>query len=232
VTVAVVMPWRGGDPERERHHTAVRSYLRQLLPHAVHLDADSGHQPFSRDGTRNYGVRLAERHAADVVVLCDADTLVEAAPLHAAINAAPDGVLHLPFTRYRGLSRAGTRGFTFSGMKDPYAHPTEDETTWSTGGVLVIQPAAWWRAGGMDERFQGWGGEDPAFAIAAGAILGPVVRHEGTIHHLWHPATRLRDPSYAANMALGRRYDAAEGDACAVRVIVAEHSPATLAIGP
>ncbi|MEV0830878.1 MULTISPECIES: hypothetical protein [Streptosporangiaceae] len=226
--VAVVIPWRGGQPDRERHHETVRAHLRELLPDAWHIDADSGHTPFSRAGSRNHGVRLAQDVGADVVVLCDADTLPEAEPLYAAIESAHDGLLHLPYTHFRGLSPQGTDAY----LAGTPAHlcVTELETDWSTGGVLVAQPAAWWRAGGMDERFSSWGFEDSSLRIAADAILGPSVKHEGTIAHLWHPSDiDMSSPAYQANAALAARYVAAEGNPEQVRPIVAEHNPGVLA---
>lgn len=219
--VACVIPWRGGQPDRERHHETVRAHLRTLLPDAWHIDADSGHQPFSRAGSRNQGVRLAQDVGADVVVLCDADTLPESEPLQASIDSAHDGLLHLPYTVFKGFTPNGTR--LYLGGTPPEACEVELESTWSTGGVMVIEPSAWWRMGGMDERFQSWGMEDTAARVACDAILGPTVRHEGTIYHLWHPSEI--DPtseSYQANLAHMQRYVAAEGDPEAVREIVSE----------
>lgn len=222
--VAVVIPWRGGDPDRERHHETVRARLRDMLPDAWHIDADSGHQPFSRAGSRNHGVRLAQDVGAEVVVLCDADTLPEREPLLAAIDSAHDGRLHLPYVHFRGLSETGTRHYL--GGTPAEACEAELETTWSTGGVMVIQPEAWWRMGGSDERFRGWGFEDTATRVACDALLGPTVRHTGTIYHLWHPTARNpASPLFKANEALMRRYAEAEGNPDAVRAIVAEFAP-------
>jgi hypothetical protein len=224
VRVAAVIPWRGGQPDRERHHQTVRAHLRDLLPDAWHIDADSGHQPFSRAGSRNHGVRLAQDVGAEVVVLCDADTLPEREPLLAAINAAHDGRLHLPYTLFRGLTPNGTRMFLGGTPGD--ACEVELETTWSTGGVMVIQPLAWWAMGGMDETFVGWGMEDTAARIACDALLGPTVKHAGTIYHLWHPSEiDPSSPLYQANLAHMQRYVAAEGDPEAVRAIVSEFAP-------
>lgn len=39
----------------------------------------------------------------------------------------------------------------------------------------MIRPESWWAAGGMDENFTGWGGEDEAFSYlfaAAGGVTG------------------------------------------------------------
>jgi hypothetical protein len=224
VRVAAVIPWRGGQPDRERHHQTVRAHLRDLLPDAWHIDADSGHQPFSRAGSRNHGVRLAQDVGAEVVVLCDADTLPEREPLLAAIDGAHDGRLHLPYTRYRSLTRRGLAQYR---RGDPLMDCEVDhDHGWATGGVLVIQPEAWWRAGGMDEAMVGWGFEDSAFRVAVDALLGPTVRHDGVIHHLWHkPDWNIGSPRYNANAARMQRYVAAEGDPAAVRAIVSEFAP-------
>lgn len=225
--VAVVIPWRGGQPDRDRHHETVRAHLRALLPDAWHIDADSGHTPFSRAGSRNRGVQLAQDVGADVVVLCDADTLPEREPLLAAIESAHDGLLHLPYTHFRGFSHSGTRAYLGGTPED--ACEVELETTWSTGGVMTITPDAWWRMGGMDETFRSWGMEDTAARVACDAILGPTVRHDGTIYHLWHPSEiDPSSPSYQANMARMARYVEAEGKPDAVRAIVAEHNPGLL----
>lgn len=223
MSVAVVIPWRPGTHERNAHHEYVRAHLEALLPDAIHLDVDSGHQPFSRAGSRNEGVRQAQAAGADVVVLCDADTLPEPEPLHAAIEAATDGVLHLPYSWYRGLSRDGTQAYLAG---TPAADCSTDLAhEWATGGVLVIQPDTWWQAGGMDERFTGWGFEDAAYRIAADALLGPTIRHNGTITHLWHPQeSDLGSPQHVTNGQLCQRYVDATGKPDALRALIAERS--------
>ncbi len=223
--VAVVVPWRGGQPDRERHHETVRAHLRDLLPGAAHLDVDSGHQPFSRAGSRNLGVRLAQEAECDVVVLCDADTLPERGPLLDAIEGTRDGLLHLPYVHYRAFSRAGTEAY-LSGA--PAAQcDVELAHDWATGGVWVIQPSSWWRAGGMDERFIAYAYEDTAYRIAADALLGPTIKHPGTIWHLWHEQQMgLGSPQHTANGQLAARYVAAEGNPEAVRAVVAEFAHA------
>lgn len=217
--VACVIPWRGGQPDRERHHETVRAHLETLLPDAVHIDADSGHTPFSRAGSRNHGVRLAQDAGCDVVVICDADTLPERGPLLAAVDGAHDGRLHLPYTRYRSLTRRGLAQYR---RGDPLMDCEVDhDHEGATGGVIVIRVDAWWRAGGMDERFQGWGHEDAAFRLAADTLLGPTVRHPGAIHHLWHAREwNLGSPEFRANAAHMERYTEAGGDQEAMLALV------------
>lgn len=219
--VACVIPWRGGDAHRERHHETVRAHLTSLLPDAVHIDADSGHEPFSRAGSRNRGVQLAQDVGADVVILCDADTLVSAGPLYAALESAHDNRLHLPFTKFLGVSEAGLAAYE-AGTPIERCEMAMDMDN-ATGSVLVITPHAWWRAGGMDERYRGWGMEDVAFRYAAETLLGETVRHEGTVYHLWHPITwSPHTPEYQANAALLDRYGKVLGDPDGMRALIAE----------
>lgn len=215
----LVVPWRDTDPDRAQAFGFVSTHLRNILPDARLVLADSGHQPFNRAASRNHGVTLADE---GVVVICDADTIPEAEPLHAAINAAAmDGLLHLPYTHYRALSKAGTAA-AHGGTALRGCH-TELDLGGSQGGVLVMRANAWQATGGMDERFTGWGFEDAAFHAAITTLHGPVIRHTGTIHHLWHPsAIDFTSPQYAANKALCRRYEAAHGDPTAMRQLQAE----------
>jgi hypothetical protein len=222
VNVAVIVPWRNTDAYRARAYTHVTTRLRELLPDARHIfGADARDcDPFRRAASRNLGVMFAEQAGADVVVLCDADTIPERAPLLAAIEQArSDGRLHMPFDRFRGLTQQGTDGY----IAGRPAVECEAELDWrgSVGGVFVIRPDSWWTAGGMDERFQAWGGEDLALHRAANTLLGPTQTHAGIITHLWHPPSQ-RDgtPENDAVWALAERYAAAEGDPDAIRALV------------
>lgn len=220
--VAAVIPWRPGDPHRERAYQEVSRRLAQMLPDAVVFTADSGHDRFNRAASRNLGVTLARSAGADVVVLCDADTIPQPSPLTAAITgAAQDGRLHTPYTRFWGLTEQGTRDY-LAGV-DPLQCGCDLDYAYSVGGVFVITPIAWERAGGMDERFTAWGAEDMAFRLAADTLLGPTRRHTGMIVHLWHPpAARTGTPANDAVWELAARYRAAEGDPDAMRALIAE----------
>lgn len=210
----IVIPWRGTRTERANAKSHVIRKLREILPNSLILLADSGHQPFNRAASRNRGVNQAD---AGVVVICDADTIPDREPLLEAIEeAGRDGLLHLPYTQYRALSPAGTAA-ALSGtpLAECAIEITGDD---SQGGVLVMDAEAWNGAGGMDERFTGWGFEDTAFYMAARTLCGDVVRHEGNIHHLWHPSDLdMRSSRYAANKAHCRNYEAAYGNPAAMR---------------
>lgn len=204
--VTVAIPFRPGSLDREIHYDYVKARLAELLPGAEHLTVDVDGQ-FSRARVRNEAVRRAR---GDVVVLCDADTVPEATPLHRAIaGATEDGRLHLPYNQFRGLSAESTLAVYARGL-DPHQVPATEVSMRPIGGVWVIRADAWWRAGGMDEKFVGWGFEDDAFHVAANTLLGETVRHAGAITHLYHtPAVNQNSATYKANRSRFSMYQRA-----------------------
>ncbi len=44
-------------------------------------------------------------------------------------------------------------------------------------------------AGGFDERFIGWGGDDDAFVHALETLCGNYIKLGREVFHLWHPRT-------------------------------------------
>ncbi len=221
--LAVTIPYRGGDRHRERNHKYVRRHLERTLGVPV-ADIDTGHDDFNfnRAAARNACVRHAEAQGADVVLVCDADVLVEPAAVHlAAANAAHGERLNLPFSRYRALTWPATKMLTAGVVSDPARLPVEWTQDDSTGGAIVITPDAWWAAGGMDEDFAGWGFEDTAFWHATTTLLGPAVRHPGTLTHLWHPSHMDQESAgYAYNAERCAVYESAHGNPEAMRRLV------------
>ncbi|WP_329520509.1 glycosyltransferase [Spirillospora sp. NBC_01491] len=201
--VTVAIPFRGGALDREIHAEYVAARLAEMLPEAQHLVVDVEGE-FSRARARNEAVRQA---GDGVVVLCDADTVPQEAPLRDAIAAAADdGRLHLPYTTFRGLSAEGTLAVYARGL-DPHHAPAAETSMRSIGGIWVIRADAYWQAGGMDEQFRTWGFEDDAFWAAAGTLLGEPVRHHGVITHLRHEqAARIGSPAYRRNRARNQLY--------------------------
>lgn len=216
MNVTVVIPYRGDGAHRDRAYTHTRAHLTALLPDAEIVAADSGHAPFNRAASRNEGVRQAR---GDVVVVCDADSLPEPEPLHAAINAAPTGGVHLPYTFFRALTREHTERVLHDGAPPRAAKPLYYSTT-SVGGCYVATRDTWWAAGGQDERFHGWGYEDTAFAWAAECLVG-LHRHHGVLYGLWHPpAADPTSEEMRPKRVRSMQYRAARRDPEAMRELI------------
>jgi predicted glycosyltransferase involved in capsule biosynthesis len=55
------------------------------------------------------------------------------------------------------------------------------------GALILIMPrAAFEAAGGMDERFRGWGAEDVSFVHAVDTLYGRHRTLDASAHHLFH----------------------------------------------
>lgn len=209
--ILIGVPWRPGSPERVRNFRTVVAHLKAMLPEADVEAFDTEHVVFNRAAARNAAARFAVEYRYDALVINDADTLVELEPLGAALQGCRDGRMHLPYTHFRSLTNRGTHLF-YSGRWVGDC-PADHEHEWATGGVMVCQPQSWLRAGGMDERFRGWGFEDTAARLCWDAILGETARHRGVITHLWHPLeTALGSKDWWFNRRLMDQYEAAQGD--------------------
>lgn len=181
----IVMPYRD-DGHRAAACRHVCAQLRAMLPGCFILLADSGHEVFNRSASRNRGVACAAPD--DLVVVCDADTLVDPAGLQVALRAARSGGLHYPQAVVNYLTEAGTELVLLGEAPDPAR--IEFSLPSAHGGCMVIRASEWRRAGGMDERFEGWGFEDNAWFAAVRDRLGRAEHHGGVAWHLWHPHER------------------------------------------
>lgn len=180
VKIHVGVPWRGGDAHRERSFRYVCDHLHSCGLTA--LPADSGHEPFSRAGSRNTAVRHAAD--ADVVFLHDADMILPDYQAAAELALETDEMV-VAFRHYHPLDRSTTDAVL--GGADPFtATPIDVFTDFSVGGVIALTPAAYWRIGGQNERYEGWGYEDSDFARSAESA-GTIHRIDQPGVHLWHP---------------------------------------------
>ena len=197
----VVIPWRD-DGHRVLTCAAVCAALRLMLPGSPVILADSGHEPFNRSASRNLGVRTAD--PGELVVVCDADTLPDPLGLATAIRRAYDGRLHYPFAVVNYLSEAGTLNVLRGNQPNP--EQIERSIPSAQGGIMVMRASAWLEAGGMDERFTGWGYEDSAWYAKVAKTVGPPIHHAGVAWHLWHPASRYQGtPEETNNFLMARR---------------------------
>lgn len=214
--VAVVIPWRP-TPDRERAFRAVWNWYVGFGPRFIDriMAIDSGHLEFSRAGSRNAGVRAAGD--ADVVIINDADTIPHEPAVVAAIAQAADGRLHFGLDRMKYLSEHESEMF-YDGHQVDVSDARQHDSS-----VLVCQPSTWWRFGGEDERFSGYGGEDNARTIAARTMVG-VHWHKGTAVSLYHdPSVRdIGSERWKPNSKLMQRYLATNGSPLGIQRVIAE----------
>lgn len=215
--LTVIVPWRS-QPSRLAAFASLRRWYERHVPDAIIHTIDSDDELFNLARCRNLGM-AAVPDPTEVVVINDADTVPELAPLLEAVDAArTSGLVHLPYTRYHWLGRSGTAQFLAG------AEPADCDFELVHGarsGVYVATPATWLTHGGQDERFLGWGFEDAAWYLAHETLLAQAPqRHTGAVYALHHETQLREGEQFERNAAHMGRYEAAAGDRGAMAQLV------------
>ena len=204
--IPILVAWRPDQGHRDQIWKHLRTHYWDNLPYRI-VEGASPDGPFNRAAA----VNAAAHHAAewDVAVIADADTWVPAHRLaHAVTEAQQTGKLVAAFNHVLELSETSTHRILSGEHQQIFdldicnVRITEIITQSS---MLAIPRTLWDKAGGMDEQFLGWGGEDNAFWYVCRALAGEPIRLPGPAFHLWHePALdcmiRMNDPQYRKNL--------------------------------
>lgn len=207
----ILVPYRGDNGGRRDQ---LWDYTRKWLANTVGWDVIVGASP---NGPFNRSAAINQAAAADwdVAIVHDADTIVPAHQLEAAVDTATHtGRLTFAFTTVMELNRTCTDHVLAAGSID-FDHLGVDlirtEPLATQSSAVVITRPLWNRIGGFDEKFVGWSAEDNAFCRAATIIGGEPQRIGGHAFHLWHPHGRPpgSDPNYIRNQRRWRQYQSA-----------------------
>lgn len=173
-----------GDRFRDPIYQQIRPILEDYDLWDDIIECDSGHIPYNRSASRNLVVKEAIDRSADVVVVCDADSLPEKEPIEKSIYAASsDGGLWTPFDKVHQFSASFVRNLPYNILR---LRPFNTYGP-SFGGCYVATPPDWVGVGGMDERIQGWGYEDQIFLVAARTFLSGHNMYPGNLLTFEHP---------------------------------------------
>lgn len=192
--VVTLVPWRGGDRQRETVWDFIRPRLEAL-----------GYPLFTGDRARGPWARAAACNAAaaaagswEIALVADADTTLERDAVSRTIErVSRTRAAARPHDHRFMLSHAGTKALMRTGR-------VGQKFLWADapgGGALVIHREAWEAVGGYDERFIGWGYEDSAMNISLATTAG-WERMPGVALHLWHPMPNYRSHRAQRNGAI------------------------------
>lgn len=218
MTVAVVIPWRGGDPARERALAWVLDRYEVEHPGWTVAIAEAPPGPWCKAACILDGVAAVESDriiVADADVWCDSITdAVDALQHHAW--AVPHGDVHRLTDDATGRFLAGAQPDGLATTEPPYpGHPGGGLVVIRRDVILDVPP---------DRRFVGWGQEDDAWGIALSTLAGMPFRGDHPLWHLWHsPQERQsRLVGTPGGWSLFKRYQSANGQPDAMRALVEE----------
>lgn len=215
----VVIAYRDlGCPHRRASFDFVHSYYQAL---GLTVVVECGDESFTRASGLNTAIRNVGH---GVIVQSDPDSLVPPKQLAAAVALAAKPGLVVPHDRYLYLNAETTTRVLHGATPGDLGPEHCDDTGTGVGNVTVFSFDTWEQAGGFDERFGLWGGDDAAFAYATEAFCAPLRRIEGDMIHLWHPRLpqSIPDtPGFVEQFAILAEYrDAAADSPEAVRNLV------------
>jgi hypothetical protein len=184
-----------------------------------------GTGPFNRSRAINRAA--ADAGEWDVAVIGDSDSFVSKRQLVAAVDLARRArTITLAYNAYRYLTEPMTRQI-LAGYRGDWTAGVDETVRDSCSAMVVVTRDTWWKVGGFDERFVGWGFEDVGFSLACQSLCGPIERVEGDVWHLWHDRTGAAHelPTWQANNSLFLRY-AAITDSDAMQQLLDERTQA------
>jgi glycosyltransferase involved in cell wall biosynthesis len=130
---------------------------------------------------------------ADVLIIADADCIVDPAALTASVNAvclgAPWAMPHRDVYRADATMTArycAEPATTLPILPDRHSVARDPYVGVDGGGIVVIRRVWYDAIGGIPLAFRGWGSEDRALAGLANNLLGPCVRGDADLLHLHH----------------------------------------------
>lgn len=213
--VAILVPWRSGEPNRDKAWAVVRKSLEPLGWPIVTGDSKG-------EWNRSAAINVAAAFAGDwdVAVIVDADTVEDLSALQQAVTEAfkQDSAI-VPWNERWKLSAAGSERFiarprNFNRLQDldrtDRTRPRGVKPD-KRGGSIVVSRVAWDAVGGFDEGFTEWGHEDRAFRLACMQLApGGLTELKATVHHLWHPLASQDRRGSEAGRERFERYAAAQ----------------------
>ena len=209
MTVSLIIPFASEDIRRLQIFDWVEMRWEDTCPgFEMCIGHDDPHD-FNRSKARN---KAFEESSGDIIVISDADTACPIDNVLGGIKAVEEGAPWvIAHTEYHSLTEEYTDWLITQppGMmfKPPF------ESNWvmrnrSVAGVLVMRREDYERAGGYDERFEGWSYEDNAFQLAMDSRVGRHCRVFGPVLHLWHdPGPTFDDPNVPRNREILSEYE-------------------------
>jgi hypothetical protein len=165
---------------------------------------------------------LSRAHA-DIVIIADADVMVEPRALRDAVSAVMRGApWAMPHKRVFKADQSATQSYLHMDPHENFISPNPAVCTRAPydgvpgGGIVVLKEVNFRAIGGIPYGFVGWGEQDRALSILCDTLLGPCHRGAADLLHLWHADQPSKKHPEANTRLLSRLAQAALGGKDAV----------------
>lgn len=190
--VSILVPFKSDGGDRERNWTWLRRRYELLMPNAEICIGTSEGDPYCKAAAVNDAARQATR---DIFIIVDADIVFDKDQIEDSIELLKKHAWVIPYVSISSLSKEQT-DILLQKEADITMKSLEltdcSSFSGSMGGINILPRKYFYKVGGFDERFKGWGCEDDAFSLAMYYLCGPYTRLEGnTMWHLYHPRASL-----------------------------------------
>lgn len=172
---------------------------------------DSNHDHFCKARAINNAVKNSRY---DNLFIVDIDLVVEKSAIEKGIKVINKHCYIIPYGSWWKLSKDNTRAVLDNKAQfniSPQGRLCKVHPRRGTG-IHIISKHNFYAAGGYDERFIGWGGEDNAFGIAVRTMCKQksLILKDYTAYHLWHPFQVTKKGMNQSNIDLWRKYQKAD----------------------
>lgn len=228
--ISICIPYKPDGGRRDQIFWWVKKRWELLFPSAEIVIGQNDSDPFNRAAARNDAYRRASHKT---LVFADADTICPPSLLSVGLARLTNTNWVLPYDAYYNVAEESSDEILRS---NPDVELDENEITWEhripypphppygapVSGIVIMKKGVFEAVGGYDEQFIGWGYEDTDFALAMETLVGPAVRCEGYVFHLWHPTSEdatWASPWIKQNKARHLLYEKASGDKGAMKAL-------------
>lgn len=242
--ISLLVPFRTDNARRAETWNWLKQYWRHELPGAEIITGTDDHPAFCKTAAIN---RAAANATGDVFVILDADCYVSGEVIEHCANEIRNAqsrghrLWFMPYRYFYRLTDIASREIIRSDPTNPPKYfssgppayklqetKSVDQGHWFGALIQVMPREAFELVGGMDTRFNGWGGEDVAFMHAVDTLYSPHKTVSNGVIHLWHPSigTSVKDRMWVGqrrpggNGQLAAQYFRAMGDAGKMRAVI------------
>jgi predicted glycosyltransferase involved in capsule biosynthesis len=220
---SVIIPFKNNSKSREKNLFFILDYYKKYLPSAEiivveqnthtdftpvydkidkHLKIKTSDNLFSKALLFNSGYNVSR---TDYIIMADADCIMDKNILENIEDYHKYFTNNFVLPYNNGvyyLSEKETESFINNNEYNISQNQNKevDAIKTASGGIGIISSANFYKVGGFDERFKGWGAEDDAFYNKCSILGVPPYRLSYDLLHLHHDVFHGEDNNYGNNL--------------------------------